>query len=523
MAPTSGSTGSTLSYAPAPSYPPRVHTYPSQLVASLPLDNLPERIPGASYESYPPYSPERESNGYPPPHNGHPAPYSHTREFSDPAEYEQSNGLEEPDAATQLADFFGLNSTVTMSPGKMVEDNVYQDSFMAYEDAISYHSTLSSGLAVPVEDVLYFGNGPRGVKYQYVIDPNLPPPGSEANARPYSATSSSSRGSSAYASPYAPTHSLPPSNFSSPQLLPDRLNVALPLTTYPAYSNTPLGSPAFPPAGTYLPSLSIPGPTPHPPSPYHHSSVGPSLYSPQPAPRQSSRPQPRSRAASFSHLSTFTPYPAPIQRPPPLHRHSTSALSSMHPRPTSSPAFSHPSPPAVQVSPVLAAAQKPLPTSLFDPSPTHGRIRHFLSSLSVPSPPSALHHRRSQSYAVRGVGANGHHPQPAALNTHEPLEGLSGLGFKFRRASSSESLWSEESAPSSGRRNSATQSRPLTPATGLVNEPAWNGTGEVVAGVREGMEGMTLRQETVGEEEMCIEMERGEGTVVLASGNEVLE
>ena len=189
---------------------------------SEPTD-IPTPTSASSYESYPSYpssssfDPDATITTYDDPE---PA-YSFPSSGYDAAPFAQPPDVADPGRA--LAEFLGLSEAPgTQGSSSRAGVEVLQDSLMAFDDGFE----TATSLPPQSEDALYFGTGPRGYKYQYQLDPTLPPPGQ------YLPSPSSSASSSVYASPFAPAHSLPGTAYSSPQPSPHQRMASLPATTY---------------------------------------------------------------------------------------------------------------------------------------------------------------------------------------------------------------------------------------------------------------------------------------------------
>ncbi|KAM0750075.1 hypothetical protein T439DRAFT_356727 [Meredithblackwellia eburnea MCA 4105] len=428
-----------------------------------------------------------------------------------------------------------------------------QDSLMAYDEGFDNSSGISAstfGGTSSGDDVLYFDAGSSSrstTRYQYPSDGALqpPPPGSAGGGSYPPTPSSSSADSSLYPSPYPGTHSLPPTAYNSPQQSPHQGKTPLPVSSIvpphipphiPGTGYSPLPSPSFP-AGSaaninFPPSPTSLGPTPSPTSPFTHGTFP--QFSPQGAPanRISSRSQPNSRTSSFSHLPTYSPYPLTSPRPNIHHRQSSSTSSSGHqqqqhttPNPQSPASFGRPSPSVLQ-SPYTnqgPTTPNPPPTVFDSPPKPQGRIRQ---SLSFPSASSALHHRRTQSYSTRGVGGSN------GGQRRESVEELNGLGFSIGRRPSIESEWSQDGGSPNKRASissvaSVSQHPPSTPG-GFSGDQGWGerlpGTPEIVGAVRDRLEDMSLDRSQIRRDHGgAMDMDRGEGTVVLVRGNEALD
>ncbi|KAK4705379.1 hypothetical protein P7C70_g822, partial [Phenoliferia sp. Uapishka_3] len=407
-------------------------------------------------------------------------------------------GVQDP--GKELSEFFGNLPHFPMTPRQAsdapLEEGAEPDSSMDFEDGFD----MSASYAAQDDEALCFGAATRGVKYQYQLDPSLPPPESQAFTESYPPSPATSTGSSVYASPYSANPSLPTTTFNSPHPSPHlRMTplVVSPYTTSEYDVESPLSSPG------YTPSMSSAIPFPTAPS---RSSAIPFPQPPPLGSRCGSRSQPNSRPPSVSHLPGFSPYLTPVQHPTLHKRHSStsSAASILH----------HTSAPNLHASQgsvfrpsagTIQASHSPLLNGPGDGAVKKSQHR-LRQSVSFPSSDANLFPRRSQSYSARGSAG-------WSRRSSLELEGLSGLGVTVGRRSSAtdESRYLEPTEPFS----------PVSGGLGFNSPHRWPGSIGEVAGVQDSLEGMSLRQ-NYRTEEMQVDMDRGEGTVMLKKANEAL-
>ncbi|KAL8279536.1 hypothetical protein RQP46_008098 [Phenoliferia psychrophenolica] len=503
-------TGASAYHSPASSYPTNAPTDSSLPLPHDPYPSYPNYPSSSSIDPDTTFTPDsyiEPTPAYTFPGGGYDGQGDSGAQFYSPPH-------DTPDPGRELADFFGLPGSPSISSSggrsRTTSDEVLQDSLMAFEEG-SFGN--GPGFSVQEEEHHYGGSAPRGIKYQYQLDPTVPVPGSMLPSP------ASSEGSAIYGSPFAssfgPAHSIPSTTFNSPQPSPHQRMSSLPGATYTMGFGRPGPTPHAAAASSIAPFPFSPvGVVPsHTTSPVPFSRSDSPAFMPQtpttPS-RTSTRSQPNSRTNSFTHLPSFSPYPSPTQRPVNHQRNSSSTST------TTAAIRHHPSSPNLHSS--QGSMSRPAPSNgpatstqlhptLFDSPTIRPSPNRLRQSLSFPSPAASLNHRRSQSYSTRGVG------QQSRPDPFDP-EDLSGLGVSIGRRESADSTWSDGSAKANAHRGPRVGG---TRTQSFGGDYGWPGPVVEVAGMRERLESMNLQPQFAHGDH-----QHREGQVVL-SGGQLLE